>query len=133
MILSVEEDAMVRECQQSNKLRGQLPPHWLRQATAMIREEFRQPLTVRGIAQEIGVHPVHLSRVFRRFHRASIGDTLRRVRVQFACDRLREPDVQLADLALSAGFCDQSQLTRSFKRVVGTTPGRYRERARGSI
>ncbi len=123
---------MYRECPSSDDLEEQRPPFWLQRATAMIHEEFRRPLSVRGIAQEVGIHPVHLSRVFRRFHRASIGDTLRRVRVQFACDRLCEPGVQLADLALSAGFCDQSQLTHSFKRVVGTTPGRYREWARRS-
>jgi AraC-like DNA-binding protein len=32
----------------------------------------------------------------------------------------------LAELALAAGFADQSHLTRSFKRQVGTTPGSWR-------
>ncbi|MEM7586366.1 MAG: AraC family transcriptional regulator [Acidobacteriota bacterium] len=108
---------------------GSVPP-WLRHADRMLREQFDRPLTVRAIAAEVGVHPVHLSRVFRRIHRASIGDTLRSIRVRYACARLHDPRVELADLALSAGFCDQSQLTRAFKRVVGTTPGRYRAKSR---
>ncbi len=118
-----------RDSLQTDSYPVRQPPRWLRRATTMIREEFGSPLTVQGIAREVGVHPVHLSRVFRRVHHRSIGDYLRHVRVQFACDRLCESDVQLADLALSAGFCDQSQLTHSFKKVVGTTPGRYRTQA----
>ena len=104
------------------------PPPWLPRATEMIRARHQQPLTVKGIAAEIGLHPIHLSRVFRRHHRVSIGHYLRRTRVRFACRRLHAPDVHLADLALSAGFADQSQFTRAFRKVMGTTPGRYRKR-----
>ena len=32
----------------------------------------------------------------------------------------------LADIAIACGFADQSHLTRSFARVVGTTPGAWR-------
>jgi AraC-like DNA-binding protein len=32
----------------------------------------------------------------------------------------------LADISLAAGFCDQSHLTKAFRRIAGTTPGRFR-------
>ncbi|MEM7354344.1 MAG: AraC family transcriptional regulator [Acidobacteriota bacterium] len=104
------------------------PPDWLRRVTERIRDEHDRPLTVQGLAADVGRHPIHLSRVFRQHHRVSIGHYLRRTRVRFACRRLGEPEIQLADLALSAGFADQSQFTRAFRKVMGTTPGRYRKR-----
>ena len=39
-------------------------------------------------------------------------------------------DLSLAEVALSAGFSDQSQFTRHFKRIVGLTPRQYRAPAR---
>ena len=38
--------------------------------------------------------------------------------------------LSLAELALGAGFSDQSQFSRHFKRLVGVTPGQFRTPAR---
>ena len=39
-------------------------------------------------------------------------------------------DLSLAELALHAGFSDQSQLSYHFKRLVGVTPGQFRTPAK---
>ena len=39
-------------------------------------------------------------------------------------------DLSLAEVAAQAGFRDQSQFSRHFKRLVGVTPGRFRTPAR---
>src|SRR5262249_50447263 len=39
-------------------------------------------------------------------------------------------EVALGEVPLSAGFCDQSQFSRHFKRLVGVTPGQFRTPAR---
>ena len=39
-------------------------------------------------------------------------------------------DLSLAEVALHAGFSDQSQLSHHFKRLVGVTPRRFRTPAR---
>jgi AraC family transcriptional regulator len=103
-------------------------PNWLGRAVDLLRSEFFRNLTVNEIAAEVGVHPLHLSRVFRQFHRQSIGDYLRQVRIQFACQRLMEAEAQLADVAAATGFSDQSHFTRVFKQVTGLTPGVFQKR-----
>jgi len=40
--------------------------------------------------------------------------------------KLDDPKLSLADIAIDAGFADQSHLTRNFKRFTGRTPGEYR-------
>jgi hypothetical protein len=51
-------------------------------------------------------------------------------RIERAQEPLREGDLSLAEVAACAGFWDQSQFSRHFKRVVGVTPGRFRRSAR---
>lgn len=101
-------------------------PAWLAKATDLLHAEFRNSLTIGRIARQAGVHPCHLTRVFRQFKRQGVGEYVHRLRVQFACRQLADPGVGLADLALSAGFSDQSHFNRVFKQLTGMTPGAFR-------
>lgn len=105
---------------------GRRPPGWVARIEELLREGFRESWTLDGLAAEAGVHPVHLSRAFRRFHGRTPGEYLLDLRVRHVCERLADPDIPLADLALEAGFADQSHCTRVFKRLTGTTPGAFR-------
>lgn len=102
------------------------PPDWLDRAVEMLHAEFDRNLTVARIAGEVGVHPFHMSRVFRRFYRQSISEYTNRLRVEFACRELSKPAAHLADIAFRAGFADQSHFCRIFKQVMGVTPGAFR-------
>lgn len=105
---------------------GRRPPGWLRRAHDLIHDRFPGPVTVAEIAQAAGVHPVHLSRTFREHYRMTVGEYLRKLRVEHACRQLSTTDAPLSEIALAAGFCDQSHFSRTFKRVTGTTPAEYR-------
>ncbi|HEX8687874.1 MAG TPA: AraC family transcriptional regulator [Pyrinomonadaceae bacterium] len=102
------------------------PPRWLRQARELLDEGFGGPLSLSAVAAAVGVHPVHLAHTFRRHYRCSVGEYLRRRRVEFACRRIASSKDPLADVALAAGFSSQSHLSRVFKRVTGMTPAEYR-------
>jgi len=102
-----------------------LEPRWLAAVVARLREEYSQPLTINEMAADIGVSPVRLSRSFRQFYGESLGDYLRRIRVQFACQKLADQEADLAQVGIEAGFADQSHFTRIFKRVTGLTPGDF--------
>lgn len=103
---------------------------WLRRVEELVHDRFREGLTIREIAQEAGVHPAHLSAEFRRRHGVTLGTYVRRLRLEWAADRLATGSDPISQIALGAGYCDQAHLTRAFKRHTGTTPGRYRRRAR---
>ena len=106
------------------------PPAWLSRVVEMLRAEFQRNLTVAEVAAEAGVHPFHLSRVFRQFHHQSIGDYTHRLRVHYACQQLSGAEAQLADVAAEAGFADQSHFTRVFKQITGLTPGVFQKAMR---
>jgi AraC family transcriptional regulator len=102
------------------------PPRWLAQAKALIRDHCAGRLTVQGIASTVGVHPIHLSRVFRRFLGCTAGEYLRSCRIERALALLRSPGRSLADIALECGFADQSHFSRTFRRHVGRSPSSFR-------
>lgn len=104
-------------------------PGWLRRVEGLLEERFADPVSLSTLGEVAGVHPVHLARVYRRLHGCSIGEALRRRRIEHAVERLRSGHVDLAELALECGFADQSHFTRAFRREVGTSPDRFRRMA----
>jgi transcriptional regulator GlxA family with amidase domain len=59
-----------------------------------------------------------------------LGDMRRRRRVAAAVGRLRYGDEPLCDVAVAAGFCDQSHMNRNFAEVLGRTPLQVRQERR---
>lgn len=105
-------------------------PRWLRQTNEILHENFARRLSLAEIAKSVGVHPVYLASVFRQHNHCSIGEYIRRLRIEFASEELSRTDAPLADIALAAGFAHQSHFTRTFKRLTGLTPAQYRSRVR---
>lgn len=102
------------------------PPGWLSRVLDKLRMEHCRRLALDELAREAGVHPVHLSRTFRRCVGEGIGEHVHRLRVRTACERMLEPYVSLAEVSFAAGFADQSHFTRSFRRITGMTPAAFR-------
>src|SRR5262249_6432856 len=101
-------------------------PAWLARARALVERDFSRPLPLDSVASHVGVHPVHLARTFRRVYQITFAGYLRQVRLEFARRELALSSGTLADIAVAAGFCDQSHFSRSFKRYMGLTPAEYR-------
>jgi AraC family transcriptional regulator len=101
-------------------------PAWLDRAFELLQESYRESFTLGEIAAQVGVHPIHLSRVFRKHYGCTMAEFLNRLRVQFACRALAEGRAGLAGVASDAGFADQSHLSRVFKACTGQTPGKFR-------
>ncbi len=101
-------------------------PKWLTRAQEALEARYEEPLALRAMAKEAGVHPVYFASTFRRFYGCSVGEYLRRVRFERLSRMLREPGRPLAEIALAAGFADQSHFTRTLRRFTGMTPAQYR-------
>lgn len=111
---------------------GTLPrersPRWLRQARDFLHAHFADPVSLADAADAAGVHPSHLARVFRQEMGCSVGEYVRSLRVDFACRELARGDQPLAQIAITAGFTDQSHLSRCVRQDTGMTPAAFRRR-----
>jgi len=105
---------------------------WLRDATTLLHDRFSETVTLGEIARQVGIHPVHLARAFRKRYRCSPGEYQRRLRVEHASRQLMATGRSLADIALSSGFSDQAHFCRVFKAHMGLTPAKFRATFRSS-
>jgi AraC family transcriptional regulator len=106
-----------------------LPPRWMKRVEEALRET--RP-SLDDLASIAGVHAVHLARTFRAVHGCSVGEYVRRQRIERALDLLRT-DESLVSIALSCGFADQSHFTRELRRATGLTPRQWRSKRASSV
>jgi AraC-like DNA-binding protein len=102
------------------------PPRWLDRVHELLHDRFSENLSLVEVAATAGISADHLARSFRRCHGCTVGEYVRRLRVEFACRRLAASELPLVEIALDAGFTDQSHFTKTFKRLMGVTPAAFR-------
>lgn len=104
-------------------------PSWLARCNEWLHEHYAAPVRVADVAHAVGIHPVHLTRVFRRRHGCTIGGYVHALRLRAACVAFARGDESIAQIAVRLGYADQSHLTRRFKAMVGCSPARFRQLA----
>jgi AraC family transcriptional regulator len=102
------------------------PPRWLRQAREVIREQFAESLSLSSVAELVGVHAAHLAKMFRKHYGCTVGEYVRRLRLDHAAKLLARSEKTLSTIALAAGFYDQSHFAHLFKLRFGVSPGVFR-------
>ncbi len=90
----------------------------------LIDARFREKMTLRDAADVLHAHPAHLVRAFGREFGISPHQYLTSRRVDLARGLLLD-GMSPSLAAATAGFCDQSHLSRSFRRLLGATPGTF--------
>lgn len=101
-------------------------PLWLKQAKDLLHARFSENLTLETIASEVRVHPVHLAATFRQKYNCTVGEYVRQLRVEYACQQIDKGDAKLSTIAMDAGFANQGHFSNTFKRLTGRTPTEYR-------
>jgi AraC-like DNA-binding protein len=98
-------------------------------ARAYLHDRFAGRVRLAALADECGLSPFHMMRVFRRVVGVPPYAYLVQLRVNRAQTMLSEGSA-IAEVAYSCGFSDQSHLTRTFRRAVGVPPGQYARQVR---
>ncbi len=101
-------------------------PAWVGRAVELLRDRCTEPLRLSEVAATCGVHPVSLTRAFRRHLGATPGDVLRAARLDRAAGLLACTSHSISDIAHRCGYAHQSHLHRHFRAVQGVTPAAWR-------
>ena len=111
---------------------GGLAPWQAKRARERLEADLSGKLTLQEIAAELGLSVSHFSRAFRTSVGLPPHQWLLRQRVSTAKQLMTVRGLSLADIAISAGFANQSHLTRVFSTLVGVSPGVWRREALGT-
>ena len=96
----------------------------VQRAREYIDSHFAEGVSLERLADEVGLSPYYLLRVFRATFGMPPHAYLESVRVREA-QRLLASGIPSAQVALATGFSNQGHFTNRFKRMIGVTPGQY--------
>jgi AraC family transcriptional regulator len=97
-------------------------PAWMKTVRDHLHESYSEPISLAELGKLANVHETHLARAFRKRHGCTVGEYVRRLRVDASALELKGSDKPVALIAAEAGFYDQAHFCRSFRRAYGGDP-----------
>jgi AraC family transcriptional regulator len=119
-------EMLAESARSSEELQSSNAPGWLRRVGESLEESYLQAPGLAALAAIAGVHPVHLSRAFHKHYRMTIGEFIRKRRIEHASELLANSELSMTQIASTCGFSDQSHFCALFKKHWGTTPAKFR-------
>jgi transcriptional regulator GlxA family with amidase domain len=106
--------------------RGGLRPRPFQQVREYILIHLAGNISNGVLAELVGLSVFHFARAFRRSAGVSPHRFLLQSRVERVKHLLVETELPIVQIAILAGFADQSHCTRQFRKIAGITPGMFR-------
>jgi AraC family transcriptional regulator len=95
-------------------------------ALRKIEAAANEPLALADLARDVATSPYHFLRTFRQVVGMTPHQFVLHTRLTRAAVRLRTTDEPISGIAFDAGFGDLSTFNRRFRRLMGCSPGAYR-------
>lgn len=99
----------------------------LRRIDAYVDERIDQPISLREVAELVGLSQQGFARALKVSCGLSPHQHVVARRLDMAKRLLLDPARSMAEVATTVGFSDQAHMTVTFSRLLGYTPGRWRK------
>ena len=87
-------------------------------------------LSVRDIAEDVGLTPQYMTAVFKEKTGITLGQFIRSTRLEHSRRLLMASESPLGAIAQASGYGDANYWTKAFRKEYGMTPSEYRKRGR---
>lgn len=101
-------------------------PAWVNKVKEILNDTFCEKLTLTELSYSLNIHPAHLSRDFSKYFHCTLGNYIRKLKIQKSLVLLSKKNISLSSIAFECGFADQSHFIRCFKDIVGVAPFTYK-------
>lgn len=98
----------------------------LKEAIKFIEDNYYKDLNRRTVAEEVFITPSYLSFLFKKEMNITFIDYLHYIRIQRACELLKDIRYKTYDVAARVGYSDEKYFFQVFKKYKGMTPMQYR-------
>ncbi len=102
-------------------------PQWIKMVREILNDRWTEQIPLMEIANMVQVHPVTISKFFPKYFKCTLGQYVRKVRIDKATALLRNSQLSLTEVAYQCGFFDQSHFIRIFKQTTGFLPKEYKK------
>ena len=109
------------------------PGDYTQKIIAYISRHFRQPVTMEMLAEEVGITPNYLSKVFKDSCGMTVLEYLSLTRINYAKKLLTQSSENIIDVAMDSGYNNTANFNKAFKKYTALTPKQYRAMAKQKI
>lgn len=113
------------DSQFEEKASGKIPP-WTIGLREIVNDRWNELPSLNELSRLLGVHPVTISKKFPCYFSCTLGEYVRKIKIEKAVALIGQSRYGLADIAYQCGFADQSHLNRVFKDATEFTPHEFR-------
>ena len=111
--------------------KGGLAPWAERRCRALIQARLAEDICLDELAAEAGLSLFHFARMFKQSVGMPPRVYLTRLRLEKACELLRQTELSVTDVAQEVGYSSSQVLARVFIKHRGVSPSAYRRAMRG--
>jgi YesN/AraC family two-component response regulator len=97
------------------------------QMVKLVHERYDQDISLEACASTLNFHPVYLSRVFKKEIGINFSEYLAEYRMNMAKTWLENTSLKVSEIAEKLNYTNTTAFIRTFRKIVGMTPGQYRD------
>ncbi len=101
-------------------------PNMIKQLREIIEDRWNEFISLNELATILNVHPVTISKYFRKYYKGTLGDYMRKIKIQKALYYLFHTKKSITEIAFICGFSDHSHMVKVFKAYIGFKPKEIR-------
>lgn len=98
----------------------------LKKILSYLRENYDKPVSLESLSVTIQKSPKYVGTFFKNMTGKTPIEYLNEYRIEKAVRKLRTTDMSITDVAFSSGFSDLSYFIKTFKKIKGVSPRKYR-------
>jgi len=96
-----------------------------------LMNNYREEVDLKRLAALVNMAEGSLCRFFKMNMGITVFEYLNKIKTEFACKLLMDPDLSIMEACLDSGFNNISHFNKQFKKITGVPPSEYRKRFKG--
>jgi len=96
-----------------------------------LMNNYREEVNLKELAGLVNMAEGSLCRFFKMNMGITVFEYLNKIKTEFACKLLMDPDLSILEVCLDSGFNNVSHFNKQFKKITGVPPSEYRKRFDG--
>lgn len=101
--------------------------HIIAQVQELVTASHGQALSVKAIADQVYMHPVYLSKIYKAETGEGLGDYMIRMRMERALYLLKHTNKKIYEITSELGYQNPQYFSKMFKKHYGMTPNEFRD------
>jgi len=122
VIISIIREAEMCRTEESNR-----DLSLTRSIIQYIQSNYDKEISYEDLSEEFYMNPVYMNRIFKKNTGTSLHAFIINYRINMAMELLRSSNISVREIAFATGFTDVPHFGKTFKKMTGVSPSRYRD------